>query len=334
MTQAQTFADQVRTALRAPDLDVQAAMDAGDILISPQPPTGFRVIGYSGAGVVAVHQALWYRLSAYSDELDIVDRLVATGVTDFHQVLSALRKHAAASSLTERKVHSMRPQNYFGHQTIARPHMGQHLQMLKDVVAPFHHLILQNVFRTHITSDVDTVFDVGCGTGDILAELISSDPHDRIRYFGGEIALNGRACLERLGRLQGKKNVNAVEFDLRAPDFTFLQGTQRLLLISNFALVYARPFPENFFPKLFAVVPNVHAVLFEPMSFALPELTNSPLFTRERAQSYNIAENLYPILQSLHDRGIIQIEEIVPDMTGLTTFSAVTLLRFRTIEQR
>lgn len=325
------LAGQIRATLKLPDLDVQSALNSGDIMITRQLPPGFRSIGQLASGEsVGMSGFCYYRLCAYRDELDIVENLTATGNTDFHQILAVLRKHATKGLISGAKAAHMKARDVAGRELYKRPHMGVYIPMLKDVTFQFHHLVLQSVFRTHV-NDVDTVFDAGCGTGDILAELASSVPGTDVRYIGGEIAQNGRACLEALARVMGKPNVAAVPFDLKNPDFSFLRGTKRLLFMSNFALVYANPFPEDFFPKLFEAVPDVHVVMFEPLSFSMPDLAPTPLFARERAKAYNIAENLYPVVQDLARKGVVRIEEIVPDMTGLTVFNTVTLLRFRTV---
>lgn len=326
------IAAKIREVLRLPDLDVHGAAASGDITIAPQVPTGFRAIGQLGNGQsVGMSGALWYKLCAYRDELDIVETAIASGLTDFHHILTRLRQSASRTGLSGNKAAQMRTPDVAGREMFARPHMGVNIPMLRDVSFQFHHLVIQNTFRAHVTDEIDTVFDAGCGTGDILAELVSSDPGTRIKYFGGEIAANGRTCLEKLAGVMRKPNVKAVPFDIWNPDFSFLGDTKRLLFLANFALVYANPFPSDFWLKLFAAVPDIHVVMFEPLSFAMPDLAPKPLFTRERAKAYNIAENLYAVIQDLAQKGLIRIEEIVPDMTGLTIYSPVTLLRFRTL---
>ena len=122
---------------------------------------------------------------------------------------------------------------------------------------------------------------------------------------------------------------SGVELDIRNPNFEFLRGKKRVLVISHFALVYSNPFSPEFWHQLFRVVPEVRGVLLEPFSFSVPDLAPAPLFTQPQAQFYGIAENFYEVMRALEKNGEIEITEIVPDITGLTTNSAISLMRFQ-----
>ncbi|MBX7198149.1 MAG: hypothetical protein K1X51_02110 [Rhodospirillaceae bacterium] len=323
--------EMLRRKLRAPGLDVAAAAEAGRIIVcGTDVPAGYvGVVSVPPDTIVAVAADLHYRLTRYADPLAVIEKYRADGGTDFHEILSVLRRHSFDGNLSERKVAKMNPERVNGYEIIDRPHMGRIIRMRRDMSPLFHQMFLQQILAPHVTDDLDAVLDVGCGYGDLLAELAAETPRTGPAFFGGEVALPGVACLRHFAEMLGRDNLRGVELDIRDPDFEFLRGKKRVLVISHFALVYVAPFSPDFWHKLFSVVPEVRAVLMEPFSFSVPELAPEPLFTRERAQFYGIAQNFFEVMRELEKGGEIEITEVVPDITGLTTNSTISLLRFR-----
>jgi hypothetical protein len=218
----------------------------------------------------------------------------------------------------------------YGHDMIMRPFMGNMMWMRRDMCIPFHHFAIQHALRQHLSFDLDVVFEIGSGMGDGIAELAAHNPFPHIRFYGGDIALEGQACIREFADLLNLQTLHGLDFNILNPDFSFLKGKKSALVFSQFALAYVNPFPEAFFHRLLDAVNEVKVILFEPFSFELvdeaPEL--KPVFTRERAKHYGICGNLWSTIRALQQSGYIDIDELIPDFAGKTTFSAISLARF------
>jgi hypothetical protein len=193
----------------------------------------------------------------------------------------------------------------------------QHYYMLRD-------LLLKGLDGTH-----DAVLEIGAGIGDVIAELAAREINPGVDYFAGEIARYGRRSAERFAAMLKIPNLHAVDFDITAPDFSFLKGKRRVFVFSHFSLVYVNPFPPSFLRALLDCAEHVECMLFEPFSFCLkPSLTQQPLYSRNQARASGIAENLWPALEELAQEGCIEMREVIPDICGKTILTSVSLAHF------
>lgn len=262
----------------------------------------------------------------YRDYLEVIERESAKGAP-LPRVIAALHAHLTAGLLHPGKAAGMHPVERYGHQTVLQPHMGQWLRVRTDFCVTLHDVLVRHVISGHVSEAVDTVFEIGCGAGIDLVGLAGLWPE--VRFYGGEIASFGKTCLERLAAIGGLANVRAVNFDSEAADFGFLRD-KNVLVYSNFALVYANPFPRDFFPRLLDTVKSAHVLLFEPVSFELAaDMSESPLYPRERARALNLCEDLCAVVKELAATGRITVEEVIPDISGRSGINAVSLLRFK-----
>ena len=236
-----------------------------------------------------------------------------------------MRQLAFADALSDAKVAGIGKQTAYGHNMINQPHMGTIVGMRKDICIPFHYFVLQRVLSQCLGSTVDAVFDIGCGPGDMLAELCLRSSFPDIPYYGGEISLRALDCVSEFAELGGTPNLQGVEFDIVNPDFRFLNGAKHILAFSVFALVYTNSFPETFFPALLDCADEATVVVFEPFSFSLAdEVPIQPLFTCERARSFEICENFWSSIRALEKIPGVTLDEVIPDFAGkrLTALSA------------
>lgn len=321
--------EQIRRSLDCPQLDISAAIAAGEIVAAREPPPGFTpLLQIAPDVIVAIGRLLRYRHFYYREDYAAITAYERNGGQSFTEILSALRQNVVANAFTDAKIAGSYLGKTYGYDMIARPYMGQVIAMRKDMTAQFHHFFIQHILRESLTADVDCVFDMGAGKGDILAELAASARRPDVQFLGGELAVYGRACLDRFAAMLEMPNLRSVTFDMRAPDFGMLAGFKNVLLISQYALVYLNPFPESFWRQAFAATQALRATLLEPVSFSVPELTDRPLFKLRQAQAFGQAENFVEVLRSLQKSGELKITEIVPDITGLSALSSVSLIRF------
>lgn len=316
----------IAQALGAPEAEVLRFIERGDMRIQGEPVPGFKPIMDTSDGQIIVANAqVRYRYLEYADLLARVRQERKAGRNNFFHVLSKLRAVAA----DDKKATLMEPQEIYGHKTVMRPYMGYSLRMRHDMAIPFHHFVLQHILAEHMHADLDVVFEIGAGIGDTIAELAARNPFRHIDFLAGEIALNGQRCAAEFADTLRLRNLRAVDFDITAPNFGFLKGKKNALVFSQGALIYANPFPEQFFRRLTDSVEHVTVLLFELCSFAFAdEFKITPGFTREQAKSYGIAENLWNCIKAAELDGHIVIDEVIPDVAGKTSANAASLIRF------
>jgi tRNA G46 methylase TrmB len=311
--------------LGAPEAEVLRYIERGDMRVEHEPPPGFQPLMRTSEGqTIFANAQVRYRYMDYANQLELVRQERAAGRNNFFHVLNKLR----APTGDEKKTTLMEPQEIYGHQTVMQPYMGYRLRMRRDMSIPFHHFVLQHIVSEHMHAGLDVVFEIGAGIGDSIAELAARSPFNHIDFVAGEIALNGQRCLAEFADMLHLPNLRSVDFDITAPNFDFMKG-KNVLVFSQFAMVYANPFPEQFFRQLAESAQTVTALLFEPFSFALAdEFKIEPWFSRDRARRYGIAENLWDCIKAAESDGHIVIDEVIPDVAGKTAIVATSLVRF------
>jgi len=328
---ALNFAGEIAAALSAPPEEIVHYIENGAIKVHQTTLPGFTPLMTVGADLqVIINAQVNYRFLGSTAELKFIQSERAEGRGNFFHILHELHSQATSGALGDKKVAALGLQKAYGHDMVRRPFMGSPMWMRRDMCIPFHHFVLQHILAEQVHSDLDAVFEVGAGIGDTIAELATRNPHKHIEFYGGDISLRGIDCIKEFADILGLPTLRGIDFDITKPDFGFLKGKKRILVFSQFALVYVNPFPEDFFPRLLDAVDEVTMLIFEPFSFALAdEQPIQPIFSRERARAYGICENLWPCIRTLEKNGRIVIEEIIPDIIGKTTFSASSLVRFR-----
>jgi hypothetical protein len=326
------MADRIVQHMGEPDFDLEEAIAAGDVVVgrsSDDFKPGFsKILDHTDGDescFILISARLSYRFLASQGELA---HMASFGPNvSFSELLSAVRDQRSTITMVDGKVAFMEPTEVFGHQTVIRPYLGQSIRVAKDISTHFHYMVLHHTLKSSITDELDMVIDIGSGIGDVIAELAASDSRPSIEYVGCEFSKKNLKCHQLFAAAMGKSNLRAIEFDVVNPDFRFLEG-KRVFLYSVFSLVYANPFPANFWSALSAAS-EVRGIFFEPVSYRLPHLTKEPLFEEARARHYGLSEGFFSSLQSAVDAGQIAIEEIVPDYVGLSIFSAVSMIRFK-----
>ncbi|MGZ6253971.1 MAG: hypothetical protein ACXWM1_12995 [Candidatus Binataceae bacterium] len=321
------FAENIKHALAAPEIDVPSLIASGDLRIhtganSAFPP-GFRtLLQISPEATILISAYADYRYREFSDKAALIEREIAAGRGNLLHLLRLLRGHGISDS----KAAKLGAHQHHGQTLIKQPFMGHHVWTPVDMCLHFHNFVLQHFLVGHLRTDLDAVVEIGCGAGDALVDLANRSPFPNIKFFGGEIALNGLRTLARLAEMRQLDNVAGVDFDIANADFGFLAGARKILVFSQFALVYVNPFPAEFWERLLQAADEVSVMLFEPFSFALD--VENPLFTRKQATNYGLAQNFWESIQALAQTGRIVIDELIPDIAGKNGNSAVSLVRF------
>jgi hypothetical protein len=318
----------IAQALGAPEAEVLRFIERGDLRVEDEPAPGFMpVIKLNDGQTIVANAQVRFRYMGYSDQLALVRQERASGRHNFFRILDKLRARPADDD--DKKAAQMAPRDIYGHKTFLHPYMGMGLRVRRDMCIPFHNFVLQRILGEHLREDMDVVFEIGSGSGDTIAELAMRSPSDQIEFIGGEIALNGQRCLAEFADILRLPNLRGVDFDVTAPNFDFFKGKKNALVFSYFSMVYANPFPEQFFRQMVDSVETLTALLFEPFSFALAdEFKIEPWFSRDRAKAYGIAENFWSCVKQVERDGLIVIDEVIPDITGKTAITAASMVRF------
>ncbi len=213
----------------------------------------------------------------------------------------------------------------YGRRLSLFPYMGEMRMLELRIGVQLHWAIVDQEYLDSLTPEIDAVVDLGSGTGHNLLQLRLNSNRSDIPFFGCEIEKSWRAMLEeaRLG------NVHSISFDFGNPDFGFLDGAKRVLVLSHSALVFGGR-QRELWEALFQRVVGVKGCLLEHVSFAIPGVER-PLFPRATAELCGHNLDLFPTLAQLAEGGSIQFDEIVPDMTGVGPGAAVSLIRFHRV---
>jgi hypothetical protein len=320
----------IQNSLGDPGFDVAYGLSTGAVKISTgNAPTGYTTLCASGDGqMVHVNALVKYTYLGYQIERGIIERECAAGRRNFPHIVGQIHRYLTDGLFSARKVATMGSAQLYGRTLVPQPFMGQALPIRREICVPFTDLIINEFLAEHLHPDVDAVFEMGSGPGVNLVQLAARNPYPKIEFFGGEIALNGHWCLRELAALAGVPSVHSVSFNMMNPDFSFLRGKRRVLIYSHFALMYATPFPGDFFFKLWAAAENIDLVLFEPVSFEILQGQEAkPMFPLSRAQNYGICTNLWTHIQSEVTAKRFVIDELIPDAFGKSALNAVTLIR-------
>lgn len=114
---------------------------------------------------------------------------------------------------------------------------------------------------------VDTVLEVGSGFGLQLFRMYHGGGPGDARYVGAEISPAGRNMAECLARLEPKMRFQTVPFDLRAPDWSVLNGSRKALIFSAWSLMYVDKMADDFFSALAKWPGEATLVFCEPVGF-------------------------------------------------------------------
>jgi hypothetical protein len=338
-------AARIKSELRANDLDLPALIATGEIsLLSDCELREDQNVAYTGPPlksarmlfglvhegipyVVTATSRLFYRYRDYDEDLAILN--AGTGLSA-DQLVRRIR-HGYIERRRSDKTKKSEVKRY-GYTMVPQPHYGQLLMHEASASILLHWSIVDAAFQQALNPDNDAVVEIGCGVGHCLAQLAATSGRSDVAFFGAELSLKALACVQTFAELGNLPNLRPEEFDFAKPDFSFLRGFTRVLVISHGALMYGRNGSRDLWRELFVTVPHIRACLFEPVSFAIAELTEKPLFSRSRAEKYATDTEIYPAILELAQTGRIKLIEIVPDMTGVSINSSMTLLRWETAQ--
>jgi len=113
----------------------------------------------------------------------------------------------------------------------------------------------------------DTILELGSGFGLQLFRMYYGGAPAQARYVGAEISRSGRDMAECLARLEPEMRFQSVPFDLRAPDWSVLNGSRKALIFSAWSLMYVDAMADDFFSTLAQWPGEATLVFCEPVGF-------------------------------------------------------------------
>lgn len=130
--------------------------------------------------------------------------------------------------------------------------------------------------------DFDAIVELGSGYGRNLFNIRLFGGPVNVPYYAAEYTKSGMALCEKLGALDDSMDIRSVFFDHTDPDFSFLNGENRLLMFSCHSIEAVPAIPDDYFKRLAAAADHVTCVHFEPFGFQVTD--DSEVTARQRAQ--------------------------------------------------
>lgn len=150
----------------------------------------------------------------------------------------------------------------------------------------------------------DAYVELGSGSGrNIFAIHAHGGPIGP--YHACELAEGGRKIAERLASLDPALSVTTHPFDLRAPDFDFLAGAERVLLFSIHAIEQVTTLPDDFFERLARAGRRVTGMHFEPFGYQFGNAHPNAARQKARADEYGWNRDLLAKLRAANERRTI-----------------------------
>jgi len=155
----------------------------------------------------------------------------------------------------------------------------------------------------------DIIAELGAGYGINLfrlSELFTYSP----RFIAAEISDAGRDLCSMLNEHKRKGNIEPLAFDHRAPDLSFAEGIQSLLVITCHSIEQVQALPAQFFPAIARAAPRVVGIHFEPFGFQVDGTTERAQRHLEFMKKQSFNENFHACLTSAEHDGHLRIRNV------------------------
>jgi hypothetical protein len=178
----------------------------------------------------------------------------------------------------------------------------------------------------------DTILELGSGWGSYLFRAWLDGGPRAARYYACEYTRTGRACTQRMATLEPDLSITPIAFDYRNPDFSAVEAGARTVAFTSHSIEQVAVLPRELFERLLALSPDVSGLHLEPVGWQvrLERGEKLPPFSEahmRRCQKYEYNRNLWPLLLELQADGLINIQDVIPDVIGVD-YNPSTLIRW------
>ncbi len=162
--------------------------------------------------------------------------------------------------------------------------------------------------------DFDCIVELGAGYGRNLFNIFYLGGPRGIPYYAGEYTNSGCEMARLLGSLEDSFSLRVAEFDHCKPDFSFLNGEERVLAFSCHSIEQVSEIPQSYFRDLSRAAKSLTCLHFEPFGF---QISNDEEISR--LQSENFLENgwntnFFSTLMRASEDGEINLTHVFKDI--------------------
>jgi hypothetical protein len=172
-----------------------------------------------------------------------------------------------------------------------------------------------------LTPGTQSVLELGSGWGEHLCNLWLAGGPTEARYYACELSEHGRKCALVLGELDAAFQLQAPCFNYVAPDFSFLPGPQKELVVYTVHSVeQVKALAPDLIDRLCGLADVVRGVHVEPIGWQMvpqAQWNDITVNHERRCKEHHYNEDLWPLLKQAEARGRIAIDQAVPNFFGL-----------------
>ena len=162
---------------------------------------------------------------------------------------------------------------------------------------------------------VDAIAELGAGWGRYLFDLYFAGCPSDIALLSGEVAPDARHVTEMLCGLDPAIPLTVHDFDFYRPNLDFLKGRESVLFFTHMAVMFIPELPRQAILEMAGSAKRVRCIHFEPCGFQISAV-DYPVSRIQESEALPKAWNidLVPILEALHNEGLIELEYLAKDV--------------------
>lgn len=159
----------------------------------------------------------------------------------------------------------------------------------------------------------DLIAELGAGYGLNLFRLGDLEILAK-KQVAGEITGSGQDFCLFLSELASGFGVDAVPFDHRDPDLSFVGEAQSVLFLTCHSIEQVQNIPADYFDLLSRVAPRVAGIHFEPFGFQTGEATAHTDRHRFFITERGFNENFYACLRASESDGTLRVHRVETEL--------------------
>ena len=162
---------------------------------------------------------------------------------------------------------------------------------------------------------IEAVVELGSGAGEKLIGLYYYGCPRDIRLYGAEYSRFGREMLQRFVEADKDFDVSIHPFDLSRPDLSFVEEKGHVLYFTSWSIMFVQRIGPDVFRSMIDSADRVTGIHFEPCGFQIGAIDYPVSRIQEseaQAKAWNI--DLVPMLEALHNEGLIELEYLAKDV--------------------
>ena len=162
---------------------------------------------------------------------------------------------------------------------------------------------------------IEAVVELGSGAGEKLIGLYYHGCPRDIRLYGAEYSRFGREMAQRFVDADKDLNVSLYPFDFRRPDLSFVEEEDHVLYFTSWSIMFEQHLGPDVFRSMVASADRVTGIHFEPCGFQILS-ADYPVSRIQESEAHSKAwnVNLVPMLEALHNEGLIKLEYLAKDV--------------------